>query len=218
MIDFAQARRNMIDSQLRPCDVKDPLLLQAIEMVPRERFIASGREAHAYIDQHVALTAENNGRHMMQPMILARMIQALNLLPGEKVLDVACGYGYASALMAEIGAQVVALEDDEAVAAVARERNAGNGKISFVTGNLSEGAPQHAPFDAILINGAIEAVPSKLLSQLKDGGRLIAIRMENKTSRAILHTRTGDAFGNREIIDATAPVLKGFIKDASFVF
>lgn len=217
MIDFVQARRNMIDSQLRPCDVKDPLLLQAIMDIPREQFLAPGREAYAYIDQNVAVS-DKSERRMLQPMVLCRMLQALNLLPGEKILDVACGYGYGATVMAELGATVVALEDDEELAAGARERLAGKAGVSVVTGNLSDGAPQHAPFDAILVNGTIETSPDKLLSQLKDGGHLVAIRAEGNISRVILHTRSGSAFGKREIMDVKAPVLKAFHKDSAFVF
>lgn len=216
MFDFVQARRNMIDSQLRPCDVKDPLLLDAIMATPRERFVAPGREPFAYIDQNMVLKGSAEPRSMLLPMVLCRMVQALNLLPGEKVLDVACGYGYSSALMAELGATVVALEDDETLAAGARERLAGYAAASVVTGGLSEGAPQHAPFDAILVNGAAEVAPENLLSQLKDGGRLIIIERDGQISRAVLHTRSGNAFGKREIIDARASVLKAFAKDAVF--
>lgn len=217
MIDFAQARRNMIDSQIRPCDVSDPLVLEALFSIPRERFVAVGREAFAYLDQNIVIS-KTSDRHLLQPMIVSRMLQALDLLPGEKVLDVACGYGYSSALMASIGATVVALEESEELAQGARERMASHKTVSVITGDLTSGAPQHAPFDAIIINGAIEVNPDKLLAQLKDGGRLVAIHHMDRVSRVLLHTRSGNAFSTKEIIDVMAPVLKAFRKGDTFVF
>ncbi len=218
MIVFVQARRNMIESQLRPCDVRDPLLLGAFGDVPRERFVGQGKEAFAYIDQNIALSEEGERRHMLQPMVLGRMLQALEILPGEKALDVGCGYGYATALMNELGASVVALESDQALVAAAREQLANRNNVSVISGELSDGAPQHAPFDIILVNGAVETMPDKLLNQLRNGGRLVVIQDECGVSRVVLYTRSGDAFGKREIIDAAAPVLKAFHKDSAFVF
>ncbi|MEN3930724.1 protein-L-isoaspartate O-methyltransferase [Microvirga sp. W0021] len=218
MVDFEQARLNMINSQIRPCDVKDPLVLQAILGVPRELYVAPGKEAYAYIDQNVLLSDGADKRFMLQPMVISRMIQALEVAPGDKVLDVACGYGYSSAVMAGIGAEVVALEADEALAEGAREKLSSHKNVSVVTGDLVTGGAKYGPYDAILVNGAVAELPEELLKQLKDGGRLVAIQSEGAVSRVVLHTRSGDAFGRLEIIDASAPILQAFHKDSAFVF
>lgn len=218
MIDFVQLRRNMIESQLRPCDVNDVPLLKAMEAVPRELFVPKGREAFAYIDQNIPVSEGSDRRFMLQPMIIGRMIQALELLPGDKVLEIACGLGYASAVMAELGATVVAVESDGALAAAARERLAGWPGAKVLDAPLNQGAPGDAPFDAILINGAIETMPDGLLDQLKDSGRLVAIESGAGSSRVILHTRAGASFGKREILDVSAPVLSAFHRDSTFIF
>lgn len=218
MIDFVQLRRNMIESQLRPCDVNDVPLLKAMEVVPRELFVGPGREAFAYIDRNIQVSEGSERRFMLQPMVVGRMIQSLELVPGDKVLEIACGLGYASAIMGELGATVVAVESDPALASAAQERLANWSGVKVLNGPLNEGAPGEAPFDAILINGAIEKMPDSLLGQLKDGGLLVAIESRAGLSRVILHTRAGSSFGRREILDVSAPVLDAFHRDKAFVF
>jgi len=131
MVDFAQARRTMVDGQLRTFDVNDMPLLDAMDTVPRELFVLPGRQDLAYIDQDILVSDGAERRYMLSPMILGRMIQALAIEAGERVLDVACGRGYASAVFHKLGAQVTALESDEALASVARESlsAAGAGKM-----------------------------------------------------------------------------------------
>jgi protein-L-isoaspartate(D-aspartate) O-methyltransferase len=192
MLDFAQVRRTMVDSQLRTFDVNDLALLAAMESIPRERFVAPGRESLAYIDQDVPV-AESAGerRFMLAPMVLGRLIQALDIGPGSKILDVACGFGYSAAVMARLGAAVIALEADETMVEAARARLAGLGVegVAVVGGPLDEGYPKGAPYDAILINGAIEQRPRRLLEQLADGGRLACIEGRGRAARATLHAR-----------------------------
>jgi protein-L-isoaspartate(D-aspartate) O-methyltransferase len=220
MVDFAQARRMMVDSQLRTFDVNDLSLLDAMDAVPRERFVAAGRENLAYIDQDILVGSGKERRFMLSPMVQARLIQALALEPGRKVLDVACGLGYSSAVMAELGAAVIGLESDEALAGEARKRLASVGAsgISVVAGPLDKGLSAEAPFDAILINGAIERRPDALLGQLADGGRLVCIMGRGRSAKATLFVRTGDAFGSRNLFDAAAPSLTAFQNDPGFVF
>ncbi len=221
MLDFAQVRRTMVDSQLRTFDVNDLALLAAMESIPRERFVPPGRESLAYIDQDVPV-AESAGerRFMLAPMVLGRLIQALDIGPGSKILDVACGFGYSAAVMARLGAAVIALEADETMVEAARARLAGLGVegVAVVSGPLDEGYPKGAPYDAILINGAIEQKPRRLLEQLADGGRLACIEGRGRAARATLHVRSGDAFGARALFDAAAPVLAAFREEPGFVF
>jgi protein-L-isoaspartate(D-aspartate) O-methyltransferase len=220
MVDFAQARRMMVDSQLRTFDVNDVPLLDAIESIPRERFVLPGRENLAYIDQNIPVSEGPERRFMLSPMVQARMIQALEISPGTKALDVAGGLGFSSAVLAQLGADVVAVESDESMAAAARERLAATGfqKVKVVAGSLDRGAPDYAPFEAILINGAVDVDPETLFGQLAEGGRLVCIQGRGRSAKAMLHVRAGDSFGRRSLFDAAAPTLASFRSEPGFVF
>jgi protein-L-isoaspartate(D-aspartate) O-methyltransferase len=223
MLDFAQARRHMVENQLRTFDVNDLRVLAAFESVPRELFVPAGREGLAYIDQDLPVSdglAVLERRSMLAPMVLARMIQALNLDRGDKVLDVACGLGYSSAIMARLGASVVALESSPVLVEAARERLAAVGAegVVLAQGLLEEGCREAAPFDAILVNGSINSRPDVLLGQLAEGGRLVAIRGRGRAGSAVLFVRAGEAFGSRSLFDAVAPVLDAFREEPGFVF
>lgn len=220
MVDFAQARRIMVDGQLRTFDVNDIPLLDAMDSVPRELFVLPGREELAYIDQDVLVGDGAERRYMLSPMILARLVQALGIDAGDRVLDVACGRGYASAVFSELGAEVTALEGDEALAAAARQSlsAAGAGNVTVVTGPLEQGHAGNAPFDAILINGAVEVRPEALLRQLAEGGRLACVKGRGRAAHATLYVRTGDAIGERALFEAAAPLLAPFVQVPGFTF
>lgn len=221
MLDFAQARRTMVDSQLRTFDVTDRAILDAMGEARRERFVPGGRETLAYSDQAIPLSDPRGSerRVMLAPMVLARLIQALELKPGQRVLDVAAGLGYASAVMARLGPEVIALESDPALADAARVALAAEPGSKIVrTGPLLQGCPQDGPFDAILVNGAVGDRPETLLGQLKDGGRLACLTQADGAGKAVLYVRTGDAFGSRALFDATAPELAEARPAPAFVF
>ncbi|MGY2049492.1 protein-L-isoaspartate O-methyltransferase family protein [Methylobacterium sp. JK268] len=221
MLDFAQARRLMVDCQLRTFDVTDIAVLDAFDSVPRERFVPEGRETFAYIDQPLPLGGEaGETRAALAPMVLARLIQALAVGPGEKALDVATGLGYAAAILDRLGASVVALESLPGLAAAARERLAAvTGKtIPVETGPLDAGVPGRGPYDAILVNGRVERRPQALLEQLADGGRLACVQGEGRTGKATLWVRAGDAFGARPLFDAAVPALRDFANEPGFTF
>lgn len=217
MLDYAQARRLMVDCQLRTFDVNDNAVLDAFDSVPRERFVPQGREGFAYIDQTLRFggTAAE-ARCLPAPMVLARMIQALALKPGARALDVAGGYGYAAALMARLGVAATVLEPVAELAAGARERLAGEAEV--VEGALEAGHPAGAPYDAVLINGRIEVRPQTLLDQLADGGRLVCVFGLERAAKATLFVRAGDAFGSRPIFDAALPALAAFAEETGFSF
>jgi protein-L-isoaspartate(D-aspartate) O-methyltransferase len=215
MLDYAQARRLMVDCQLRTFDVNDVPVLDAFGEVARERFVPPGREDFAYIDQTLRLGPQ--GRAMPAPMLLARMIQALAIQPGEKALDVGTGYGYGAAILSRVGAQVTALESDPDLAA-ARTRLAGVDEIAIVEAPLETGDAKSGPYDAILVNGRIETRPQALLEQLKDGGRLVCVMGRDRAAKATLFVRAGDAFGARPLFDAALPALGAFAAEAGFAF
>lgn len=220
MVDFSQARRMMVDSQLRTFDVNDVPLLDAMGSVPREKFVLPGREELAYMDQDILVGDGAARRFMLSPMSLGRMIQGLSVKRGEKALDVAAGRGYASAVLAELGAQVTALESDEALAAEAGRSLAAAGAVDVqvVTGALDQGYAQNAPYDVILINGAVDLRPDALLQQLAEGGRLVCVKGRGRAARATLYLRSGNAFGERALFDAAAPVLAPFVREPGFTF
>ncbi len=217
MIDYAQARRLMVDGQLRTFDVNDVAVLDAFDSVPRERFAPRGREAFAYSDQPLRYTcADGDERAMPAPMVLARMIQALKIERGERALDVATGHGYGAAILHSLGAQVTALEPDGALAEVARERLGADADV--LSASFAEGAAEKGPFDVILIEGRVEERPAALLETLNDAGRLVCVFGRAREAKATLFLRSGDAFGARPLFDAALPALKAFATAPSFAF
>lgn len=222
MLDYAQARRTMVDCQLRTFDVVDIALLSAMDRVPREAFVPAGREDLAYSDQPTIVAAgteTSEPRAMLVPMVAGRLIQALAIAPGARVLDVACGLGYSAAVMAHLGAHVVALETSEDLTGEARRRLAGTAGILDVrTGPLDEGVGERAPYDAILVNGLIEKRPEALLQQLAEGGRLACVQRIGSASRAVLFVRSGGTFGSRPLFEAQASALMDFRVAPAFVF
>lgn len=216
MIDYAQARRMMVDCQLRTFDVNDIAVLDAFDDVPRETYVPKGREPFAYIDQTLHIEEGGANRCMPAPMVLARMVQALKIRPGVAALDVATGYGYAAAVMAHLGARVTALEPVPGLAAGARARLGTAAQV--VEGPIEAGAPEQSPFDAILISGRIEVRPQALLEQLKDDGRLVCVMGPHRNAKVTLFVRAGDAFGARPLFDASLPALEAFQEEAGFAF
>ena len=217
MIDFAHARRAMVDGQLRPYDVTDLDLIAATLEVPRERFVSPGFEPLAYLDRDVPADPK---RALIKPMVLGRLIQALEISSQDKVLDVAGGSGYSAVILARLVGSVVALEDDPArvkrCGDLARELGASN--VSPVHGPLEAGWPALAPYDAILINGRCEVEPQVLLRQLGEGGRLAGIFGAGPDAKAIIYRMDKGEIGGRTLFDAAAPLLPPFAKAPAFVF
>ncbi|MEA2905542.1 MAG: protein-L-isoaspartate(D-aspartate) O-methyltransferase [Alphaproteobacteria bacterium] len=219
MIDFATARRTMVDCQVRPSDVTDLRLIAAMLEVPRERFLPEGKAALAYLDLDVPVTPDG-ARRLLKPMVLAKLIQTAEIRDGDHVLDVGCASGYASAVLARLARSVVALEEDAALARRAEEnlRALGAGNVTAVTGPLVEGWPARAPYDVILLDGAAEVLPKALCRQLKDGGRLVGVVGRAPVSKAMLYRAVGQEVSGRPIFDAPGPLLPGFAQAAAFVF
>jgi protein-L-isoaspartate(D-aspartate) O-methyltransferase len=218
MFDFAAARRMMVDGQLRTNDVTDRRLIAAMLELPREYFVP--QPAIAYLDTDVALSDGAAARRLLKPMVLAKLIQAADLRPESCVLDIGCGTGYSSALLAKLVQTVVALEVDPPLAERARANlsTVGAGNVDVVTGPLPAGWIAAAPYDAILLNGAAEVVPSSLLRQLRQGGRLVSVVGKAPASKAMLYLATGEQVSGVPIFDASAPALPGFAQPPAFVF
>jgi protein-L-isoaspartate(D-aspartate) O-methyltransferase len=212
-MDFALARANMIESQVRPNGVTDERIILAMAAVPREYFVPPSRRSLAYMDEAIELTHDRGvqPRYLMEPMTFARLLQLLALGPGDSVLDVGCATGYSTAILANMAGRVVALESDAELAREADSNLAhlGLANARVVTGTLSKGWLAEAPFDAILVNGRIPAAPLELLAQLKDPGRLAAVVGENDVSQGALFTRNG-AFSVRSAFDAAVSRLPDF--------
>ncbi len=219
MTDFAAARRNMVDGQVRTADVTDLRIISAMQEVPRERFVAPAMAQLAYLDLDLpAGEGATGARRLLKPMVLAKLIQAADLAATDRVLDVGCVTGYAAALLARVAGEVVALEQDAALIARARAALAGAANVSVVAGPLSQGWAQGAPYDAILMEGATEIAPETLLRQLKAGGRLVCVLGAGPGAKATLFRRAGAEVGSRPLFDAGAPLLPGFVKPPAFAF
>jgi protein-L-isoaspartate(D-aspartate) O-methyltransferase len=216
-MDFSTARKNMIECQIRTNKVVDEALLSSMGEAPRERFLPDGLRAVAYVDEDLKLNAE---RSLMEPMVLARLLQELALTPGDAVLDIASGTGYAAAIMARLVGAVFALESDADLQGRAAELfgELALDNIVPVEGDLTAGCAEQAPFNAILIEGAVDTVPAGILDQLADGGRLIAVVMDNGIGRATLFRKDGGHLSRRVIFDANLPVLTAFRNPAEFTF
>jgi protein-L-isoaspartate(D-aspartate) O-methyltransferase len=216
-MDFSTARRNMIERQIRPNKVVDESLLSSMGEAPRERFLPDALRAVAYVDEDLKLSAE---RSLMEPRVLARLLQELALTSGDAVLDIASGTGYAAAIMARLVGAVFALESDADLQGRAADLfgDLALDNIVPVEGDLAAGCAEHAPFNAILIEGAVDTVPAGLLDQLADGGRLVAVVMDNGVGRATLFRKDGDHLSRRVLFDANLPVLKAFRSPEAFTF
>lgn len=219
MTDFALARRNMIDGQLRPNRVTSNSLLTVIADLPRERFLPDGLRSVAYADEDVPL---GGGRFLMEPMVLARLVQTLQPEADEKALVVASGRGYGAALLAKLVKAVVALESDRAMAGSAEQtlRELRIDNVQQVVGPLEAGVPASAPYDLILIEGAVRVIPQAILDQLAEGGRLATVVAGGAGTLGVaqLVVKEGGVTSGRPLFDAGTPLLPGFTPPQRFSF
>lgn len=209
--DFAAARQAMVDSQLRPQGVNDPAVVAAMSVVPREQFVSEEQRPIAYADRSIPL---GEGRAMPAPAVTGLLVTALAPLRGETALVVGAGTGYCAAVLKEMGVSVTALESSPALAAVAR----GQG-VDVVEGPLAKGYPKRAPYDLVLVDGAVELIPDAIVEQLAEGGRLGAgLVGEGGIVRLVVGRKAGGGFGFHSIADAGTPRLPGFERPRAFTF
>lgn len=217
MIDFLAARQTMVDCQVRPADVTRYAIIQAMLDVPREMFVPKALRDIAYAESDVTLSDD---RTLLAPRTFAKMLEAVGVGQNDLVLDLAPGSGYSTAVIARCAAAVVAIESSEAHVKTMTETLTAleiDNAIATV-GDITVGDPDHGPFDAIFINGAVEQVPEALTDQLRDGGRLVAIFTGEGSPQARVLVRAGDAVASRYAFDATALQLAEFAADREFVF
>ena len=211
------AREAMVDCQIRPADVTRYPIIEAMLWAPRERFVPRQRRSVAYAETEIEVAP---GRVLLVPRLLAKMLEVAAIGQRDLVLDLAPATGYSTALIARMAQAVVAVEPDEALAAEAQRLLAALEIDNAVVGpgDPAAGDPGHAPFDVILVNGAVEDLPDGLIDQLRDGGRLVAVFMEDGVGKCRVLTRSGAGVAERYAFDADAPVLAGFDRPAAFSF
>jgi protein-L-isoaspartate(D-aspartate) O-methyltransferase len=208
--DFHAARIAMVDNQLRPQGVVDARVVDAMTHVERERFLPAHTRPLAYVDRAVATGA---GRFLPAPTVLGSLLTQMMPEPGHRALVVGAGTGYSAAVLAHIGVEVVALEDNPELIAHGRELG-----IAFVEGPLAAGYPKGAPYNLILIDGAVELIPDAIIDQLADGGRLGTALSDRGITRLIVGRKAGSAFGYLSVGDSGVPALPGFKRPQSFTF
>jgi len=208
--DFAAARAAMVESQLRPQGVTDPAVLRAMGSVARELYLPDQLRPLAYADRAVAIGA---GRFLAAPAVLGQLLDQMMVEVGQRALVVGAGTGYSAAVLAAMELEVVALESAPELAARARELG-----VEIVEAPLELGHAKGAPYDRILIDGAVEAIPAAIVDQLADGGRLGTALLDRGVARLVVGRKAGGAFGTLSIGDAGVPALPGFTRPKAFTF
>ena len=217
-MDYARARLNMVENQLRPNRIEDRALLDAMLNVPRERFVPKALAGVAYADEDLRLP---DGSYLIEPLALARLIQGAQVGREDVVLVLGCATGYAAAVLARLAATVILLVPDEASAArlepLLDELGADN-VVVIAGGDPTAGHPRQAPFDVILLTGSVDTMPAALLEQIGEGGRLVAVVADGRVGRGVLFTRLHGVVGRRTLFDAQIPRLAGVSREAEFAF
>ena len=215
MTDYKKRRKIMVDTQIRPSDVTKFPIIDAFLAVPREKFVPDGKREAAYIGENFQI---GQSRIILEPRTLAKLLDALDIHNDELVLDIGSGLGYSSAIISLIAEVVIAVEEDTSLASEAEEILSEIGADSVVVevNKLEEGAPEHGPYDVIMIQGGVEEIPGSILEQLKNGGRVGAIFMEEGLGTAKIGFKLNDKINWRYSFNAAAPVLPGFFKQKDF--
>ena len=221
MSGFSTARQNMVDGQVRPSDVTDLRIIDAMLAVPREAFVPESQRALAYLDLDLDVSEGASAkRFLIKPVVTAKMLQAADIKDSDNVLVVGCASGYTAAVVAKLAARVTATESDPVLAARAKDILAQLefGNVTVGVAPAAEGYQTAAPYDVILLNGATGITPEGLYRQLNEGGRLVGVFAMTQPPRAMIVTHSHDHFGTRTLFDATVPVLPGLGRVPTFVF
>ena len=213
---YRDARNFMVDCQIRPNNITDQRLLAAMRRLPREKFLPPALAPRAYFDEDVEL---GGGRLMIAPLALAQLVQLARPISGERALVIAAGTGYGAALVAACGAETWALEEDEALRAIAATAlDAYEPRVHLAKGKLPEGLPGYAPFDLILLEGGVERLPAQFIAQLQVDGRMVTVLHEGGIGRAVIARPSPTGFAYRTVTDCRARLLASFRHQPDFVF
>jgi len=221
MVDFAKARTTMVDCQIRTVDVTEYDVLDAFAAVPRETFAPDHLKPLAYIDEDILVSAPGSApRYVMEPGPLAKLVQLAEVQSTDKVLDVGTTTGYSAAILSRLAGSVVALESDDGLAATARANLTALdiSNVEVVVGPLTEGFAAKAPYDVILLEGAVEVIPPALIDQIGEGGRIIAVVGAGLAAKAMIYTRSGGSVSGRPVFNTSVRTLPGFAKPKAFSF
>ena len=215
MVDYSNRRTMMVDTQVRPSDVTKFPIIDAMLSVPREVYVPDQLREAAYMGEHVVLSAD---RVVLEPRTFAKMLEVLDVQPDHTVLDLGCGLGYSTAVLARLADFVAGVEDDEDLANEAQSILSENGvdNAAVMAGDLTEGAAKSGPYDIIIAQGAVEEIPATILDQLRDGGRIAAIFAEGSLGVVRVGYKSNGVVSWRFAFNATAPTLSGFKKAAAF--
>ena len=215
MTDYAARRLTMVDTQVRPSDVTKFPIIDAMQTVPREAFVPASHREVAYVGESIPL---GDGRVVLDPRTIAKMLDAVDVQPDEVVLDIGAGFGYSSALLAHLADAVVALEEDPDLASEAEQALSeyGADNVAVLVEPLSSGAPKHGPYDVIVIQGGVGTLPDALLAQLKTGGRIVCIFMEGALGVCRIGHKLPSGMNWRFAFNASAPILGGFETSTEF--
>lgn len=216
-MDYARTRLNMVNNQLRPNRVDDPNVLSAMGEVPRERFLPTALRGVAYADEDLRLP---DGGWLIEPLVLARLIQAAEVRPTDVVLVIGCSTGYAGVVLSRLAATVILVEPEAAAQAVeGRLDDLGVDNVAVVVSdNPAGGHPSQAPFDVIVVVGSVARVPPALLEQIGESGRIVAVIDDGRIGKATLFTKLHGVVGQREVCDAQIPPCPGLVSSAGFAF
>ncbi len=219
MTEFATVRHNMVESQLRTNKVTNRRLIDAMDIVPRELFVPKPLAGVAYVDEDIMIAP---GRYLMEPLVLARLLQAAEVSDQDVALDIACGTGYSSAVLGRLAGTVVGLEPDLNLAERASRilSESGGDNIIIVPGSVEEGYSRQGPYDVILLNGGVPFVPPPLMAQLAEGGRIVAVvrGVNEALGRATLWFKIHGEISHRVLFDASVPLLPGIEIETAFEF
>lgn len=215
MPDFSTRRRTMVDTQVRPSDVTKYNIIDALLSVPREDYVPEDKSEVAYVDDHVSL---GSGRVVLEPRLLAKILDALDIQPDEMVLDLGCGLGYSTAVMARLAHTVVAIEEDAAMATEAQRILSSHGvdNAAVFEGEMAAGGAKHGPYDVIVAQGAVEHLPEALADQLREGGRMAVLFSQSGLGDVRIGYKVDGAISWRFAFNGGAPVLPGFEKRRAF--
>lgn len=215
MTNFAARRTMMVDTQVRPNDVTKFPIIEAMLSVPREAFVPAQRREAAYVGGNIEI---GGGRVLLEARTLAKMLDALDIQPTDLVLDIGCGLGYSSAVIARMAEAVVAIESEEGLASQAQARLSAESvdNVAVIEAPLGEGSAKHGPYDAIVIEGAVEELPAAIEAQLKEGGRIACLFMDGALGVCRIGHKIDGTVTWRYAFNASAPVLPGFSRRAVF--